>query len=93
MSDHGQNFAELAGRLEGAVRSLLLLASTLEMSGVLDGPRYAATVARIADQLAYNAPSQPAAKRTMQEIAAALNDSRQRRARVSARQGAGCRWA
>ena len=63
------DFHELAGRLEGTVRALMLLAAKLEKAGVLRRNEYAAGLRREAERLSFEGNHLLAAQRTMREIA------------------------
>lgn len=70
------DFDELAGRLEGISRAVLHLAAALEQGNVIDGPQLAqAWRTSIPDG---NADTQlrATARRTLTELAAALDDAR-----------------
>lgn len=67
------DFAELAGRIEGVARALMLTIATLENEGRLDGPAMSAVLRR---SLPEPAAELLTAGRTLQEIARALDDAR-----------------
>lgn len=73
------DFHEVAGRLEGTVRALLLLATKLELAGVLDGPQYSADLRDSADRLRFDGNHLEATRRTMNEMAVAMEGARIRR--------------
>lgn len=73
-------FDELAGRIEGVGRALLLLATLLEQDGRISGPRFCEALR--APQLDVQQPVLSAAQRTLQELAQALDDARTRRPAV-----------
>lgn len=72
-----REFDELAGRIEGVGRALLHLCAELEMSKLIDGPRLSQAWQ---DALPANGlPALETARRSLQELARALDDARRTR--------------
>lgn len=71
-----QDFHELAGRIEGAARALLLLVARLESSGALDGQQYSDDLQLVARLLHAPEPQMCATKKTLNELAQALEADR-----------------
>lgn len=72
-----REFAELAGRIEGVARALMITIAALEQRRGIDGPALCAALRRSLD----TAPAELAtAGRTLGEIAQALDDARASRA-------------
>ena len=68
------DFDELAGRIEGIGRALLLVVSALETRGIIDGPLTAETWRQ--ELPAVHTPQLQTAHKTLQELAQALDDAR-----------------
>ncbi|SCU73308.1 conserved hypothetical protein [Cupriavidus necator] len=68
-------FNEVAGRIEGVSRCVLRLVETLAMTGVIDGPRFADGL-RTAVRPNCSPAHLEVAARTLQELAASLDDAR-----------------
>ena len=69
-------FAELAGRVEGVARALLITIAHLERQQAIDGPALCAAFRR---SLAAAPAGLATAGRTLAELAGALDDSRHAR--------------
>lgn len=74
---HTQDFAELAGRVEGVARALMITIATLEQQRAIDGPALSAALRR---SLASAPAGLATAARTLGEIALALDEARASRA-------------
>jgi len=72
-------FDELAGRIEGLARAVLVLADMLEAQADVDGPTLSARWRRSVAARA-SAPSLATARRTLLELAAQLDEARATRA-------------
>lgn len=66
-------FHELAGRLEGTVRALMLLAKAVETAGLLDCLAYSADLCKEAGRLNFERDHLLPTQRTMREIAQELD--------------------
>ena len=66
------DFHELAGRIEGTTRALLLLVAKLECTAVFDGSRYTDDLRNVARGLQMQTAHQGATQRTLNEIALSL---------------------
>ena len=73
------NLDELAGRIEGIGTAFMLLVETLEKQDMINGKRYCASLRRFEKALCFPGPHLGAAKRTLREVAKALDDARKRR--------------
>ncbi|KAF3999042.1 hypothetical protein [Glaciimonas immobilis] len=73
------DFHELAGRLEGTVRALMLLAAKLELAGRLDGQQYSKDLRQVATALRFDGEHLLPTQRTMNEMANAMDAARERR--------------
>jgi len=71
-----RDFNELAGRIEGVTRALMLLAAMMEDRHMINGPRYCAALHRSADALDFPGPSLASAQQTMGDIARELESAR-----------------
>lgn len=67
---------ELAGRIEGVSRAVLLLTAMLDEARIIDGPRYAEALRRSGSALDFPQPHRNAARRTLQELARTLEAMR-----------------
>lgn len=72
------DFHELAGRIEGTTRALLLLVARLECAGALDGQRYSDDLRNVARGLQMQTDHLGATQRTLNEIARSLEIDRPR---------------
>ena len=70
------DFNELAGRIEGLGLAVMYLAATLEMNGTINGRRYCASLRRAEKGLCFPQPHLSATKRTLREMAKALDAAR-----------------
>lgn len=68
------DFDELAGRIEGIGRALLIVVSALEMLGIIDGPQTADAWRH--ELPAIHTPQLQTAHKTLHELAQALDDAR-----------------
>lgn len=73
------DFDELTGRIEGTARAVGLLIAMMEDKGMINGRRYCAALRSTAKTLHYPNPSLAATKRTLRELAKALDDARKYR--------------
>lgn len=73
------DFDELAGRIEGVSTVLLHLIADLEMREIMDGPRFTQGMRRAAEQLQFPQPHLEPTKRTLLEMASALDAARKNR--------------
>lgn len=73
---HTQEFTELAGRVEGVARALMITIATLEQQREVDGPALSAALRR---SLAAQPAGLETAARTLGEIAHALDEARAHR--------------
>lgn len=71
-----QDFSELAGRIEGVARALLITIAKLEDAGHINGPALSASFRR---SLAHSPRNLETAARTLGEMALALDEARERR--------------
>ncbi|GKS85556.1 hypothetical protein AVMA1855_15410 [Acidovorax sp. SUPP1855] len=78
-----RNFDELAGRVEGVGQALLYLTAELEMAGIIDGPRLAQ--AWRTAQRPNVLPVLETARRTLLELAHALDEARKNRQALALR--------
>ncbi len=76
------DFHELAGRIEGTTRALLLLVAHLDCTDKVDGQAYSDDLRKLARSLQMQADHQGATQRTLNEVAKSLEQNRPRQARV-----------
>lgn len=69
-------FTELAGRIEGIGRSVLLLIVMMEQQGTINGSRYCASLRKLEKELSFEGAHLQAVKRTMRETAQELDGAR-----------------
>lgn len=67
------DFNELAGRIEGIGLAVMYLAAMLETDGTINGRRYSASLHRAGKKACFPKPYLSATKRTLQDIAKALD--------------------
>lgn len=73
---HTREFTELAGRVEGVARALMITIASLEQQRAVDGPALSAALRR---SLAAQPAGLETAAQTLAEIAQALDDARAHR--------------
>ena len=71
-----RDFDELAGQLEAVSRAVLHVAAALEQSSLIDGPRLAQGWRDSIPEGKAGTPLRVAARKTLQELAGALDDAR-----------------
>lgn len=73
------DFDELAGRIEGIAQALLRLAAALEMQGLIDGSQLSGLWQKAVHPHSAGTPLRAAARKTLQDLAWALDDARRSR--------------
>lgn len=77
----GDDFHELAGRIDAVYLAFGALVAELEDGGVMDGPHLAAELRRSAAARQTDTPSKAASARTLAQIAERLDEARRNRHR------------
>ena len=73
------DFNELSGRIEGTARAVGLLIAMMEDKDMINGKQYCAMLRGSAKTLHIPGPSLSATKRTLRDLAKALDDARRHR--------------
>lgn len=74
-----QEFDELAGRIEGLSRAVLSLTVAMERQALIEGPRLSQAWRDSVSDRSADTPLRSTARKTLQELAAALDDARNHR--------------
>lgn len=74
-----RDYTELAGRIEGLTRAFMHAVAALEDTGQLDGPKLASRLRSTLPEQPDQAPVLAAARKTLHQIAQALDEARAHR--------------
>lgn len=72
-------FDELAGRIEAIAQAVLHLAAMLEMQNIIDGPQFSQWMRESVPEHTTSTALRHTARKTLQEMAQALDDARSSR--------------
>ncbi|MGO3029515.1 hypothetical protein [Pseudomonas helleri] len=64
-----QEFDELAGRIEGIARSVMILGATLQRQGLLDEQKLQANLRRAGERLGPDVPNREVVVKTLEQVA------------------------